>query len=76
MAKSCPVTREEFRAGAKPVQVTVNGVPLMAEVKEFSTGSFGWYLTGKVAINVGEKPVSVQIGMNLTVVGSKESATT
>ena len=75
MAKSCPVTREEFRAGAKPVQVTVNGVPLMAEVKEFSTGSFGWYLTGKVTVNVGEKPVSVQIGMNLTVVGSKESAT-
>lgn len=75
MAKTCPVTREEFRSKAKPVQVTVNGVPLTAEVKEFSTGSFGWYLTGKVSINVGETPVSVQIGMNLAVVGSKEAAT-
>ena len=73
MAKtSCPITREEFRAGAKPVKVTIGEVPLMAEVKEFSTGSLGWYLNGKTTIEINGKPVSVQIGMNLTVVGSKE----
>ncbi len=42
------------------------------EVKKFSTGSLGWYLTGKTSLKVGEKSVSVQIGMNLTIVGSKE----
>jgi len=47
-------------------------VPLQAEVKEFSTGSLGWYLNGKTTIDVGGTPVSVQIGMNLTIVGSKE----
>jgi hypothetical protein len=69
---SCPITRQDFRANARPVTVTVNGVPLQAEVKEFSTGSMGWYLNGKTTIDVGGTPVSVQIGMNLTIVGSKE----
>lgn len=73
MAKtSCPVTRAEFVENAKAVEVIINGVPLMAEVKEFSTGSLGWYLNGKTTIRVGDTPVSVQIGMNLTIVGSKE----
>jgi hypothetical protein len=72
MAKStCPVTRAEFRHDAQPVEVTINGIPMTAEVKEFSTGSLGWYLNGKANIKVGDKSVSVQIGMNLTVVGSK-----
>ncbi len=69
---TCPVTRSQFRTKAKPVTVVINGIPLIAEVKEFSTGSLGWYLNGKTAIDVDGTPVSVQIGMNLTVVGSKE----
>jgi hypothetical protein len=74
MAKktTCPITRSDFRAKAKPVTVTIGTVPLVAEVKEFSTGSLGWYLNGKTTIDVGGTPVSVQIGLNLTVVGSKE----
>jgi hypothetical protein len=74
MAKktTCPVSRAEFREKARPITVNINGVPLQADVKEFSTGSLGWYLNGKTTIEVGGKSVSVQIGMNLTVVGSKE----
>lgn len=73
MAKTtCPISRSEFRTKAKPVTVTINGAPLQAEVKEFSTGSFGWYLNGKTMVEVDGKMVSVQIGLNLTVVGSKE----
>jgi hypothetical protein len=41
-------------------------------VKEFSTGSLGWYLNGKVSVEIDGRPVAVQIGMNLTIVGSKE----
>ena len=44
----------------------------MAEVKEFSTGSLGWYLNGKATLEIDGKPVQVQIGLNLTLVGSKE----
>lgn len=73
MAKtSCPITRDEFRQHAQAVEIVINGVPQLADVKEFSTGSLGWYLNGKTTIKVGDKPVSVQIGLNLTVVGSKE----
>jgi hypothetical protein len=74
MAKktTCPITRPDFRAKAKPVAVTIGNVPLSAEVKEFSTGSLGWYLNGKTTVDVGGTPVAVQIGLNLTIVGSKE----
>jgi hypothetical protein len=74
MAKktTCPISRPEFRAKAKPVTVTIGNVPLVAEVKEFSTGSLGWYLNGKTSIDIGGTLVSVQIGLNLTIVGSKE----
>ena len=74
MAKKthCPISRTEFRSQAKPVTVTIGSVPLMAEVKEFSTGSLGWYLNGKTTIEINGTPVAVQIGMNLTIVGSKE----
>jgi hypothetical protein len=74
MAKksTCPITRADFVAKAKPVTVVINGVPLIAEKKEFSTGSLGWYLNGKTTIDVEGTPVTVQIGLNLTIVGSKE----
>ena len=73
MARSaCPVTRAQFLSDAQPVEITINGIPLMADVKEFSTGSLGWYLNSKASVKVGDKTVSVQIGLNLTVVGSKE----
>jgi hypothetical protein len=73
MAKTnCPVTREQFVEHAKQVTVVINGQTLIAEPKEFSTGSLGWYLNGKLPVEVDGKMVQVQIGMNLTVVGSKE----
>jgi hypothetical protein len=74
MAKICPITRSEFRAQAQPVRVVIHGNEMVAEVKEFSTGSFGWYLNGKTVVQIGGTPVSVQIGMNLTVIGSKDAA--
>src|SRR5436305_12083117 len=38
----CPVSRQQFVAEAKAVEVSINGQTVLAEVKEFSTGSFGW----------------------------------
>jgi hypothetical protein len=73
MAKTnCPITREQFHSGAKAVPVTIGGSTMLAEPKEFSTGSLGWYLNGKTVIEINGAAVSVQIGMNLTIVGSKE----
>jgi hypothetical protein len=75
MAKSpVPVTLKQFQEKAEPLKVVINGQEMLADVKAFSTGSFGWNINGKMTITVDGKPVSVQIGMNLTVVGSKEAA--
>ena len=68
----CPISRQDFRAGAKPLTITINGQPMVAGTKEFSTGSLGWFLGDKVNVMVGDVPVKVQLGINLTVVGSKE----
>lgn len=70
----CPISREEFLSHAKALPITIAGVPHGADVKEFSTGSFGWFLNGKTTVEINGKPVKVQVGLNLTVVGSKDSA--
>jgi hypothetical protein len=68
----CPVTHKQFKEHAKPIEVVINGTTLHAPVKEFSTGSLGWYLNGKMNVTIDGKPVSVQIGLNMTIVGSKD----
>lgn len=68
----CPITREQFREQATDVTVTIDGKTFTADAREFATGSLGWYLNGKVQIKVGDRSVTVQVGMSLTVVGSKE----
>ena len=69
---TCPISRKHFSENAKPLEVKIGEQTFLCDVKEFSTGSLGWYLNGKMVVNVGGTPVSVQIGMNLTIVGSKE----
>ena len=70
---TCPVTLAQFLDKAEPLKVNINGSDMIAEVKQFSTGSFGWYMNSKTTVMIDGKAVSVQIGMNLTVVGSKDA---
>jgi hypothetical protein len=70
----CPVTRAEFTEKAKSVEVVIDGTKMIAAPREFSTGSLGWNISNKMTIQIGDKPVTVQVGLNLTVVGSKELA--
>lgn len=73
MAKTtCSISRSEFKEKAKALTIVINGIPMLAERKEFSTGSFGWNVNGKTTVEIDGKAVSVQVGINLTVVGSKE----
>jgi hypothetical protein len=74
MAKSpCPVSRTQFLEKAEAIKVVINGQEIIADKREFSTGSFGWYYNGKISVTVDGKPLSIQVGLNLTVVGSKEA---
>lgn len=74
MAKktTCPISRGEFRAKAKPINVTIGGMSQMAEVKEFSTGSLGWYLNGRTTLEIDGQHVPVLINASFVIVGSKE----
>ena len=66
------LTREQFRTHAQPMTVVINGKEYQVPRKEFSTGSLGWYLNDKIDITIDGVPAKVQIGLNLTLVGSKE----
>jgi hypothetical protein len=69
----CPISRADFLAKAEPLKIDLHGTTLVAEPREFSTGSFGWYVNSKAPVTIDGKTVSVQVGMNLIVVGSKEA---
>jgi hypothetical protein len=74
MAKSpCPISKTQFLEKAESVKLVIGTTELVADKREFSTGSFGWYYNGKINVTVDGKPLSVQVGLNLTVVGSKEA---
>lgn len=74
MAKktTCPISRAAFQANAKPMAVTIGDKQYQAIPKEFSTGSLGWNINDKLTVDIGGTLVTVQVGMNLTIVGSKE----
>jgi hypothetical protein len=69
---SLALTRDQFRSAAQPVVVVINGREFKVPKKEFSTGSLGWYLSDKMDVTIDGVDVKVQIGLNLTIVGSKE----
>src|SRR6476646_1703471 len=70
MAKSpCPLSKTQFLEKAEAAKVSIGGNEMIADKREFSTGRFGWYYNGKTTIRVEGKPLSVQVGMNLIVVG-------
>ena len=71
-ATRCPVSRKQFTDNAKPITVSLNGQPVLLEVKEFSTGSLGYYANGKVTLDVGGTLVKFQVGFQLTAIGSQE----
>src|SRR4029078_11823595 len=67
-----PISREDFLAKAEPLKIDLGGFPMIAEPREFSTGSFGWYVNGKATLNVDGKSGSVQSGMEHIAVGRHE----
>jgi hypothetical protein len=68
---ACPVSRADFAAKAEPLAVVLDGKEMEAEVKQFSTGSFGYFLSGKSTVEVGGVRVPVQVNLLVTVVASK-----
>jgi hypothetical protein len=69
----CPITREQFRAqAARVLPLTINGVPFEVPVKEFSTGSLGWYVNGKTAVDVAGVVVGCSVQVQIVLNNSKD----
>jgi hypothetical protein len=68
---NCPVSRAQFQTTATALDVKVGDQALAALPREFSTGSFGYQGNGKVILMIDGKPALCQVGINVTVIGSK-----
>lgn len=74
--KAAVGTKKHLVEQMKPVDLTINGVPLIASPMEFSSGNVGWNCNGKMTMKLADgTAVTVQIGLNLTVIGSKKLPT-
>lgn len=72
--KPCPVSRDQFNQHAAPMKVVVGNQAVgIAEPRQFSSGSMGWYYGGKMQVEIDGVLCTVQVGVNLTLVGSKEA---
>jgi hypothetical protein len=72
---TCPVSRKQFTAKATNVIVRIAGQDFTLSPRQFATDSLGWNLSQKVQITVDGVPVTCQVGLNITLVGSKELPT-
>jgi hypothetical protein len=74
----CPVENGKFKTQAEPLIIRIGDRMFTASPCEFSTGSVGWRLNEKITVTIKidgrEVPVQVQLGANLTLVGSKPKA--
>jgi len=70
--QAASMTRKEFMKKAKTFSVELGDRKLQVASKQFSTGSCGFFGMGKVTLQVGEQPLTLQCQINCTVIGSKQ----
>lgn len=69
----CPISRKVFREKAKKaLTVSIDGAALLAGYKEYESGSLGWFASQQIDVEVGGIPHKAQVGLNITLVKSKE----
>ncbi len=78
----CPVSREEFKTGAKVIRIIVQQEDAPGQhttlgifdlpPKDMSTGSMGWHSAEKVSVKIGDKLCKTQGNLQLIMVGSKD----
>ncbi len=69
------MTKPLFLTTAKPLAVLIDGQPLTASPKKFSTGSVGFFLNGKIDVKLADgTTVKLQVSSSMAAIGSKEWA--
>lgn len=71
----CPITRDTFRTQAPMLPIALAGHTFIATPRDFESGSVGYYVNGKVSVMVDGVAVMCQVGINVTVIGSKDLPT-
>lgn len=66
------MTIEEFQRLAPRLELEIFGNKLTGEPRSFTSGNRGWYSGGKIEVPFGDKILWGQLGINLSIVGSKE----
>jgi hypothetical protein len=62
---------QEYMTKAGALRCLIDDASLLANRKKFASGSLGWHFSGKAQILVGEYYLTCQIGLCVTIVGSK-----
>lgn len=66
------MTRAEFMSKAPHIHVKMEKSMITLPPKVFSTSSCGWHASEKVKLEVDGKTVVCQVGINCTIIGSKQ----
>ncbi|CDJ42992.1 hypothetical protein, conserved [Eimeria tenella] len=70
--QSALMSRQSFLEKAPVMNSKIGNLIFQMKPRTFSSGSCGWFHGGKVAIKVGDQEIWCQLGVNCTVLGSKE----
>lgn len=70
--QSSLMSRQAFLDKAPVMASKIGDMVFDMKPRTFSSGSCGWFHGGKVAIKVGDQEIWCQLGVNCTVLGSKE----
>jgi len=70
-AQASAMKRAAFFKKAGDANVDVMGNKLWAEPREFTSGNLGWYLGGKIEVDIGGEKVWGSCSLNITLTGSK-----
>lgn len=72
--KPCAIARNRFMEKApETIPFNINGTEMPCAPKLFKTGSFGYYVAGKVPVVVDGVHLELQVCMNATVVRSGDA---
>ena len=64
------MTAKKFLESGKAVEFDVDGNTLTGLPRTFASGAMGWYLGGKVEMDVAGQTVWAQVGCNIVIPGS------
>lgn len=66
-------SKQTFRELAEPIRIQLGEGRFICLPKVFSTGSFGWYHSGKMVHEFHGEPLTLQVSLSMVIIGSKDA---